>query len=44
MGATDGGYNEALREADALHDSLDELLRLLDDAPLEALLDPHGSG
>jgi hypothetical protein len=39
----DGGYSVAEREADALLESLDEVLRLLDEVSLESLVEPHGT-
>jgi hypothetical protein len=40
----DGGYSEAEREAGALLESLDELISLLDEVPLEGLLEPRCAG
>lgn len=39
----DDGYAEARREAGELLDSLDEVIRLLDEVPLESLLGPADS-
>jgi hypothetical protein len=39
-----GGRADAEREAGALLDSLDEVLRLLDEVPLEGLLEPRCAG